>query len=165
MNLPNWLEAECGSWRDWVLGMTVVQADGLVAKAGSRAVKSVAGYDMHKFTVGSRGTLVIVAEVILRTYPIKSLPAPQIRSWPGTNGPGWFQRVLRSDFQHAVEANAGFGYDLPMSSTLYREDIEPVRFEGDWILRAGQPLSADRFSKRAKSLFDPQGKLNPGEMA
>lgn len=66
-----------GAWRDWVLGVQLVLADGMIAKAGSLAVKNVAGYDIHKFLVGTRGTLAVVTEVILRTAPLASLPMPQ----------------------------------------------------------------------------------------
>jgi glycolate oxidase FAD binding subunit len=76
MNLPHSLERICGGWRDWVLGMTVVRADGTIARCGSQAVKNVAGYDIHRFLVGTRGTLAVVAEAILRTYPLASLPVP-----------------------------------------------------------------------------------------
>ena len=37
-----------GSARDLLIGITVVRADGVVAKAGGRVVKNVAGYDLGK---------------------------------------------------------------------------------------------------------------------
>jgi glycolate oxidase FAD binding subunit len=55
-----------GSWRDAVLGARVVHADGRVAKTGGRVVKDVAGFDLAKLYVGSRGSLVWIAEVSLR---------------------------------------------------------------------------------------------------
>jgi glycolate oxidase FAD binding subunit len=59
-----------GGVRDLCLGVTLVRADGEVAKAGGRVVKNVAGYDLMKLLTGSFGTLGIVAEMTLRTYPI-----------------------------------------------------------------------------------------------
>lgn len=165
LNMPLEFEGQCGSWRDWVLGMTVVQADGTIAKAGSRAVKSVAGYDLHKFLVGTRGTLAIVAEVILRTYPRRSLPPTQVTFVPPAESDGAYQRVLATDFLEAVRANPGPGFEFPATHTLYRHGIAMRRYPGDWLLRAGDPLLLTRFVKRAKDLFDPDHCLNPGELA
>src|SRR5205823_437253 len=55
-NFPHALEAQCGSWRDWILGMRIVLADGSVVHTGSHVVKSVAGYDLHKLMIGARST-------------------------------------------------------------------------------------------------------------
>ena len=46
-----------GTARDLLIGITVVRADGVVAKAGGRVVKNVAGYDLGKLMIGSLGTL------------------------------------------------------------------------------------------------------------
>src|SRR5476651_1570951 len=78
-NLPHTLQAQYGSWRDWILGMRVVQADGTFAKCGSKAVKNVAGYDVQKLMIGARGTLGLIAEVTLRTFPVKALPASEVQ--------------------------------------------------------------------------------------
>jgi glycolate oxidase FAD binding subunit len=59
-----------GAIRDNVLGMRVALADGSVAFAGSHVVKSVAGYDSHKLFVGSRGTLGLIGEAILKLAPL-----------------------------------------------------------------------------------------------
>ncbi len=46
-----------GRPRDYVLGSTIVLADGTIARAGGMVVKNVAGYDMTRLYVGSFGTL------------------------------------------------------------------------------------------------------------
>ncbi len=59
-----------GAVRDLVLGITVVRADGVVAHAGSKVVKNVAGYDLAKLFTGSYGTLGIVTELALKLKPV-----------------------------------------------------------------------------------------------
>jgi glycolate dehydrogenase FAD-binding subunit len=65
-----------GSLRDLLIGITVVRADGVVAKAGGRVVKNVAGYDIGKLMIGSFGTLAVVTEAIFRLHPL-----PDVRRW------------------------------------------------------------------------------------
>jgi glycolate oxidase FAD binding subunit len=59
-----------GAIRDLVLGVTVVLADGTVAKSGGKVIKNVAGYDLGKLFTGSFGTLGYIAEVALRLHPV-----------------------------------------------------------------------------------------------
>ncbi|MDT7728250.1 MAG: glycolate oxidase binding subunit [Actinomycetota bacterium] len=58
-----------GILRDLVIGVTVVLADGTVARSGGHVIKNVAGYDLAKLFHGSFGTLGVVAEVVLRLHP------------------------------------------------------------------------------------------------
>ncbi len=62
-----------GTWRNLVLGMTLVRADGIIAKSGSNVVKSVAGYDAHKLFIGTYGAFGAISEVSLRVSSLQSL--------------------------------------------------------------------------------------------
>ena len=61
---------QAGAVRDLVLGVTMVRADGVVAKAGGKVVKNVAGYDLAKLVTGAYGTLGLVTEAAFRLHPI-----------------------------------------------------------------------------------------------
>ncbi len=58
-----------GGLRDLVIGVTLVLADGQVARSGGHVIKNVAGYDLAKLVHGSLGTLALVAEVVVRLHP------------------------------------------------------------------------------------------------
>jgi glycolate oxidase len=51
---------------DYVMGLTVVLADGEVLRTGGKPVKDVTGYDMNGLFTGSEGTLGIITEALLR---------------------------------------------------------------------------------------------------
>lgn len=59
-----------GTARDLLIGITVVRHDGVVAKAGGRVVKNVAGYDLGKLFVGSFGTLGVIVDATFRLHPV-----------------------------------------------------------------------------------------------
>jgi glycolate oxidase FAD binding subunit len=82
-----------GSARDLLIGITVVRADGVVAKAGGRVVKNVAGYDLGKLMIGSLGTLAVVVDATFRLHPV-----PVARSWVSVPvaDPAEAQRLVRS---------------------------------------------------------------------
>ncbi|HXP18976.1 MAG TPA: FAD-binding oxidoreductase [Streptosporangiaceae bacterium] len=61
-----------GSPRDLLIGITVVRADGTVARSGGKVVKNVAGYDLGKLFAGSRGTLGLITEATFRLHPVPS---------------------------------------------------------------------------------------------
>jgi len=51
---------------DYVMGLTVVLADGRILKTGGKPIKNVVGYDLTSLFVGSEGTLGIITEALLR---------------------------------------------------------------------------------------------------
>lgn len=58
-----------GAPRDHVLGLTVVTGDGRALRLGGRVMKNVAGFDVVKLMVGSRGTLGVVVSASVRLFP------------------------------------------------------------------------------------------------
>ena len=59
-----------GVTRDYVLAMEIVLPDGSVINTGRKTLKSVAGYDLTKFFVGSEGTLGIFTKITLKLLPL-----------------------------------------------------------------------------------------------
>ncbi|MCU1248986.1 MAG: FAD-binding oxidoreductase, partial [Edaphobacter sp.] len=64
------LRLRYGSLRDLIIGMTIVLADGTIARSGGKVVKNVAGYDLHKLMTGAFGTLGIITEITFRLHSI-----------------------------------------------------------------------------------------------
>jgi len=166
--LPHRLESACGTWRDWTLGMTVVRPDGAIAKCGSSAVKNVAGYDVGRLFIGARGTLGVIVEVILKTYPLTALPTPKCEASRPIGGPRWVQRVplgVASQLTGGVVDREG----ATLWASLGCDEALP-RFENDWVVRSGcgrgnlPALPHPELFRRAKARFDPKEKLNVGGM-
>jgi glycolate oxidase len=51
---------------NYVLGLTVVLADGGVLHTGNKCIKDVVGYDLNALLTGSEGTLGVITEALLR---------------------------------------------------------------------------------------------------
>jgi glycolate oxidase FAD binding subunit len=69
-NLSGPLRHRFGAPRDLILGVTLVLADGTIASAGGKVVKSVAGYDLARLVCGSRGRLALIARASFRLHPV-----------------------------------------------------------------------------------------------
>ncbi|MEE9277657.1 MAG: FAD-binding oxidoreductase [Dehalococcoidia bacterium] len=61
-----------GTVRDWLIGCSVILANGTRINAGGRVVKNVSGYDLPKLFAGSLGTLGCIVEA---TFKLRPLPA------------------------------------------------------------------------------------------
>ncbi|HEY1727083.1 MAG TPA: FAD-binding oxidoreductase [Candidatus Baltobacteraceae bacterium] len=59
-----------GTLKDLIVGVELVRADGVVAHAGGKVVKNVAGFDVSKLIVGSLGTLAIITKATFRVHPL-----------------------------------------------------------------------------------------------
>lgn len=61
-----------GTFKDYVLDLEVVMADGTIIKTGAQTAKNVTGYNLTQLITGSEGTLGIVTEAVF-----KLIPAPE----------------------------------------------------------------------------------------
>ena len=59
-----------GVTSDYVMGLTVVLADGRILKSGGKAIKNVTGYNLTQLFVGSEGTLGVITELVLKLIPL-----------------------------------------------------------------------------------------------
>jgi glycolate oxidase FAD binding subunit len=58
-----------GSIKDLIVGVEIVRPDGVIAHAGGKVVKNVAGFDLTKLMVGSLGTLAGIVSATFRVFP------------------------------------------------------------------------------------------------
>ena len=121
-----------GTPRDLLIGITIVRADGTVAKSGGKVVKNVAGYDLGKLFAGSAGTLGLITEAIFRLHPL-----PAARAWVTA------EYVAVSVACDAVAAAA--------NSTLVASAVELSRAKPGGPVRVGVLIegSADGVAARA----------------
>ena len=58
-----------GTVRDWLIGISVVLPDGRLIHNGGKVVKNVAGFDLCKLFIGSRGALGVIVEATFKLSP------------------------------------------------------------------------------------------------
>lgn len=58
-----------GTFKDYVLDLEVVMADGSIIRTGASTVKNVTGLNITQLIVGSEGTLAVITEATLRLIP------------------------------------------------------------------------------------------------
>jgi glycolate oxidase FAD binding subunit len=108
-----------GAARDLLIGVTVVLADGTIARSGGKVVKNVAGYDLGKLLTGSYGTLGVIAEATFRLHPLAA-----DRRWVTCACP--------------AEPSAAAG----LTGVVAASTAEPSAVELDWATSAGPPALA-----------------------
>lgn len=152
MGLPHYGN---GSIRDWVLGMRFMTGTGEIVESGANVVKSVAGFDLHRMMVGSRGGLGVILEVVLRLYPQKMMPQIEFQ---GIEGPCWIHRVPKS-----FACSQG----VRNREIIWHKEKISIPPDG-WFLGPGgiihkknDPL-ASRFRSNLKNELDPNGVLVEG---
>jgi glycolate oxidase FAD binding subunit len=134
------LRLKYGGLRDLIIGMTIVRADGTIAKSGGKVVKNVAGYDIHKLMTGSFGTLGVIAEVNFRLHPFEEHARTWTASLPDGAGCASF----------GVPLNALTDSQILPSSVQVRVSKSVCALD---IRVAGLPECLDEYGTRIRDIF------------
>lgn len=162
--LPHALEGSHGPVRDWCLGMELVLGEGRRCSVGSQVAKSVAGFDIHRSMVGSRGGLAVVASVTLRLAASAAVQRHQTAFVHDVLDPVWVHRCHRTGFERAVEQSRTDGSLLawdPVSLTIWSSSDRPVDEGVAWSIgpggqrRYGGSGPVRQLERQMKSVFDP----------
>jgi glycolate oxidase FAD binding subunit len=98
------LKAGYGGLRDFCIGVEFATADGLVAKAGGKVVKNVAGYDLMKLLIGSFGTLGVITSANFKVFPKPAQTTTFIADFTTLADAIGYRDRLRSTLRHAYMA-------------------------------------------------------------
>lgn len=149
------LRARYGSVRDLVIGISVIRADGTLAKGGGKVVKNVAGFDLPRLMVGSLGTLGLVATATFRVHP---LPEAEATLLFGGVDPaavrGLFRDARAAQLEPAAAAALWAAGRLDLGVRF--EGFAPgVAQQGDRLLEVGRRagLSGDRLDAEGAAGF------------
>ena len=139
------LRVRFGSLRDLIIGVTLVLADGTIAKSGGKVVKNVAGYDLPKLATGALGTLGVISEAIFRLHPL----ARETRTVSLTGTLAEVNKLLL-DIQHSQLAFTG----LQLRAQSEASPQLDVRFEGT---AAGIEAQSRQLMKLASGQMETSG--------
>lgn len=62
-----------GTLRDYLIGLEAVDGQGRIFHAGGRVVKNVAGYDLCRLMIGSRGSLGVLTQLTFKVKPVPEI--------------------------------------------------------------------------------------------
>lgn len=119
-----------GTIREYLIGLEVALADGRLIKSGGKVVKNVAGYDLQKLFVGSRGTLGAVTSATFKVRPLpeeERFMAAPVDSVAAAKQ--WFERLFDLGIEpvvldwHRLEAGPA-GSTVVLAFAGAKEDVE-----------------------------------------
>ncbi len=106
----------CGSVRDAVLGVEMVNGLGERLTFGGQVMKNVAGYDLSRLQVGAMGTLGLLLSVSVRVIPEPQVERTQVLELSADDAVGTMRRWAR--------------VSLPITATCYVDGVLHVRLSG-----------------------------------
>ncbi|WP_163574231.1 glycolate oxidase subunit GlcE [Halomonas faecis] len=105
-----------GAVRDFVLGIRLINHEGIEQRFGGQVMKNVAGYDLSRLMVGAQGSLGVIGEVSLKVIP-RPLTTHSLR--------------LELPLADARQRLAEWGREpLPISAAAWLDGALHLRLEG-----------------------------------
>lgn len=117
-----------GTLRDYLIGVSAVDASGRMFKAGGRVVKNVTGYDLCKLLVGSLGTLAVITQATLKLKPL-----PQ------------HSRLLWASFDHPAAIEQALVRLTTSAARPVAIELLDARAADSVVMHAGLTLPSNRF--------------------
>lgn len=159
--------ASLGMLRTSILGGTFCTTDGTIFKSGSRVVKSVAGYDIHRAFCGSRGKFGAILSLTMKVQP---KPEHTARFAIVPAGLEIARRlnpsVLIADVESPIIELSGYSEDVEQAQDALREHIHHELSDAEWSQMLGRVrashLAAESDSEVAtllsnvRAVFDPK---------
>jgi glycolate oxidase FAD binding subunit len=105
-----------GAAKDFVLGMTVLDAQAQALRFGGTVMKNVAGYDMSRLHTGAMGTLGLIVDVSLKVLPVPPAEATLIFEVAAQESITW--------------TNTWAGQPLPIAATCWCDGRLYLRLAG-----------------------------------
>ncbi|MFZ5825745.1 MAG: FAD-binding oxidoreductase [Bacillota bacterium] len=161
----------CGPWRtgrgtarDWVLGLEVVTGQGDLIRTGSGVVKNVAGLDLTRLVIGSRGGLCAITGATLRLAPLPEATAVVAAEFAGPVAAlGALPELLRSQLNPGALALDGSRLVVGLEGT--RADLPRRTGWAEGVLKgAGGKLLLEGVA-RLKAPWGAPVSLPPGRVA
>jgi D-lactate dehydrogenase (cytochrome) len=154
-----------GGMRAHVLELEVVLPGGRVIRAGSRAVKTSAGYHVSGLFVGSEGTLGVTTELTLRLHPIPEQSIVARAAFPSIEAACeaaaamiaagvQLTRCELLDAMTVAALNAFADADLPLTPYLFLE-VGGTQAAVDGDLATARELVMDAGATDFESFADP----------
>ena len=99
------LRSAYGLPRDWLIGMSVVGANGTETKAGGKVVKNVTGYDLNRLYTGSLGTLAVITEATFKLAPAPTNWAVIVAEFSGADPAAEAAQSLQAQYYAPLGLN------------------------------------------------------------
>jgi len=159
-----------GMLRTTILGGTFCTTTGEIFKSGSRVVKSVAGYDIHRAFCGSRGMFGIILDLTLKIQPKPEMSCQFLTPLDARGKISRFYPACLEEFNGKLLIEfAGYKEDIERDIEQVQRDLQVEKLSDEkWfeiikMLQQKREISlipeVEKLLGDVRKVFDPEGVL------